>query len=147
MSQTPNTYWFWQLIIKFSAETICLHQSLDRSLSNFEYFICRNNRFVSLPLWRVRKHNTRSVSIFNVKGPVLNGSPLRRSYLGTMIDFETSAASDWVPVIDQVLLTATVFFAYMAGIIPSGGSYTDSQKNKNSFNDVLLPENPIFFGR
>ncbi|KMT05689.1 hypothetical protein BVRB_7g166970 [Beta vulgaris subsp. vulgaris] len=108
--------------------------------------LTRNNRFASLPLWRVRKHNTRSVSIFNVKGPVLNGSPLRRSYLGTMIDFETSAASDWVPVIDQVLLTATVFFAYMAGIIPSGGSYTDSQKNKNSLNDVLLPENAIFFG-
>lgn len=104
--------------------------------------ISRNYR--SSPLsWRVSRHNTRSISICNVKSPVSHGSPLKCSCLGTMIDLESAAISDWVPVIDQVLLTATVFFAYMAGVIPSGGSYINSQ-TKNS-ND-LLPESPIIFG-
>ena len=62
-----------------------------------------------------------------------------------MVQFESAAASDWVLVMDQVLLTASVFLAYMAGVIPSRGSYINSQKNNSK--DPLLPESPIFFGR
>ncbi|XP_021763398.1 uncharacterized protein LOC110728077 isoform X5 [Chenopodium quinoa] len=106
-------------------------------------FPSRNFRSASLPLWRVSKRSTMSVSV-TFRTPVSSGSPMRCSCLGTMIDFESAAVSSWVPVIDQVLLTASVFFAYMAGVIPSGGSYIRSQKNKS--NDLLLPESPIFFG-
>ncbi|XP_021728593.1 uncharacterized protein LOC110695671 isoform X2 [Chenopodium quinoa] len=103
----------------------------------------RNYRSASLPSWRVIKHSIMSVAVISTT-PVFNGSPMRCSCLGTMIDFESAAASSWVPVIDQVLLTASVIFAYMAGVIPSGGSYIRSQTNKS--NDLLLPESPIFFG-
>lgn len=103
----------------------------------------RNYRSASFPIWRVSKHNTVSVSICNVGSSVSHGNPLRCSCLGTMIDIESAAASEWVPFIDQVLLTASVFLAYMAGVIPSGGTYINSQKNNS--ND-LLPDSPILFG-
>uniref|UniRef100_A0A803LAI0 Uncharacterized protein n=1 Tax=Chenopodium quinoa TaxID=63459 RepID=A0A803LAI0_CHEQI len=112
-------------------------------LTTSNIFLSRNFRSASLPLWRVSKRSTMSVSV-TFRTPVSSGSPMRCSCLGTMIDFESAAVSSWVPVIDQVLLTASVFFAYMAGVIPSGGSYIRSQKNKS--NDLLLPESPIFFG-
>ncbi|XP_057534562.1 uncharacterized protein LOC130812930 [Amaranthus tricolor] len=91
------------------------------------------SRSASLPLRRVSRHNPISVS---------NGS--RSNCLGSMVQFESAAASDWVLVMDQVLLTASVFLAYMAGVIPSRGSYINSQKNNSK--DPLLPESPIFFG-
>ncbi|KNA15805.1 hypothetical protein SOVF_094860 isoform A [Spinacia oleracea] len=118
--------------------------------SNFKLQLHRSNSkstnsmSVSVPLWRVSKLTTTSISVCNSRTPVSNGSPMRCSCLGTMINFESAAASNWVPVIDQVLLTASVVFAYMAGVIPSGGSYVKSQKKK--LNDPLLPESPMFSG-
>lgn len=39
------------------------------------------------------------------------------------------ASSEWVPVGDQLLLMASIFLTYLAGVIPAGKSGTNSQKN------------------
>lgn len=104
----------------------------------------RNCKFASHSLWSVSNYSPVLVSSHSIRNPLSRGSSLRYRCLGTMIDFETAAASDWVPVVDQVLLTASVFLTYMAGVIPSGRPYINSQKNKSS--DMLLPESSIFFG-
>ncbi|XP_058103433.1 uncharacterized protein LOC131247003 [Magnolia sinica] len=51
--------------------------------------------------------------------------PSRCCCLGTLIHAENVTSISWIPIVDQVLLMATVAFAYMAGVIPS---------NKVSFN-------------
>ncbi|KAL2945506.1 Cell division protein ZapD [Bienertia sinuspersici] len=116
--------------------------SLFKSQKSFAQKFPRSHRLSSLSLWRASKHN--AISVCKVRSSVSHGSPSRCSCLGTMIDIESAAASEWVPVIDQVLLTASVLLAYMAGAVPSGRSYINSQKN--DLNDMLLPESPIFFG-
>lgn len=53
--------------------------------------------------------------------------------------------SDWVPVVDQVLLMASIFLAYMAGVIPKEKSYFSSQRNVS--NDNAVHESSTFSGR
>ena len=54
-------------------------------------------------------------------------------------------ASDWVPVFDQLLLMASIFLTYMAGVIPTEKSYFSSQRNVS--NDNAFHESSTFFGR
>ncbi|CAH8278927.1 unnamed protein product [Arabidopsis lyrata] len=50
--------------------------------------------------------------------------------LASLADFDGVAGSGWVPIGDQVLLTASIFLTYMAGVIPvqKNSSYS-SRKN------------------
>ncbi|KAH9621068.1 hypothetical protein KSS87_001489 [Heliosperma pusillum] len=105
----------------------------------------RNYQLSSVPLWRVSKYKALSFSSRPNTSTALRGSTMRCSCSGLMIDFESAAPYDWVPVIDQVLLTASVFLTYMAGVLPSEKSYLNSQKKNSSA--VLLRESPVFFGR
>lgn len=54
-------------------------------------------------------------------------------------------ASDWVPVVDQVLLMASIFLAYMAGVIPTEKSYRRSQRSISD--DDAVYESSSFPGR
>lgn len=47
-----------------------------------------------------------------------------------------ATTSDWVPVVDQVLLMASIFLTYMAGVIPTEKSYFSSQRNVSDDNAV-----------
>lgn len=50
--------------------------------------------------------------------------------LASLADFDGIAGSGWVPIGDQVLLTASIFLTYMAGVIPvSKNSSYSSRKN------------------
>lgn len=103
----------------------------------------RNRKVASVPLWSVCKSSPLSISTPNVRSLVSGGNSFKCNCLGTILDFEIAAAPDWVPFIDQVLLTASVFLTYMAGVAPSGRS--DNPQKKSS-SDMMLPESPVFFG-
>ncbi|KAL9228291.1 hypothetical protein vseg_003886 [Gypsophila vaccaria] len=109
----------------------------------FSRKIFRNHQFGSVPQWKVSKHTALSLSSHHSASIVLRGSSMRCNCSGIIVDLENASASGWVPVIDQMLLTASVLLTYMAGVIPSGKSYISSVKNIS--NDALLLENPVVF--
>ncbi|ESQ32408.1 hypothetical protein EUTSA_v10004024mg [Eutrema salsugineum] len=49
--------------------------------------------------------------------------------LASLADFDAVAGSGWVPIGDQVLLMASIFLTYMAGVIPVQNSSYSSRKN------------------
>ena len=49
--------------------------------------------------------------------------------LASLAEFDAVAGSGWVPIGDQVLLIASVFLTYMAGVIPLQNSAYSSTKN------------------
>lgn len=69
----------------------------------------------------------------------------RRRCLGTLVNPENATPLTLVPVIDQVLLMATVAFAYMAGVIPSEKIHFNARKNLPD--QVAQTENSTSSGR
>ncbi|KAK7255928.1 hypothetical protein RIF29_29356 [Crotalaria pallida] len=68
--------------------------------------------------------------------PRLQATPLKCIGLGALVDFDGATTSGLVPVVDQVLLMASIFLTYMAGVIPIEKSITSHQKinsDKNEF--------------
>lgn len=47
----------------------------------------------------------------------------------SLVDSDGITASDWIPFGDQVLLMASIFLTYLAGVIPVQKSSSTSQKN------------------
>uniref|UniRef100_A0A5B7A7Q2 Uncharacterized protein n=1 Tax=Davidia involucrata TaxID=16924 RepID=A0A5B7A7Q2_DAVIN len=64
--------------------------------------------------------------------------------LGTLINSDGASTSDWVSVVNQVLLMASIFLTYMDGVIPAEKSLPNSQKN--ILNDHVVPEDSTFSG-
>lgn len=61
-----------------------------------------------------------SLCIVNPKiNPCAKAGSMRCYCLGTLINTNGATTSEWVPVVDQVLLMASIFLTYMAGIIPA----------------------------
>lgn len=54
----------------------------------------------------------------------------RHRCIGSLINPETAASINWVPFIDQVLLTTSILLAYMGGVIPH-----DKVVNSHSIKD------------
>lgn len=48
--------------------------------------------------------------------------------MGTLINTNGATFSEWVPVVDQVLLMASIFLTYMAGVIPARKLLSSSRK-------------------
>lgn len=78
-------------------------------------------------------------------GPPLQATPLKCIGLGALVDFDGAAASGLVPVVDQVLLMASVFLTYMAGVIPVEKSFTGHQKINSD--KTVFPESSDISGR
>lgn len=92
---------------------------------------CRKNsrngcKLGQLSSWRMFKLGGGGYKILNIRPHLLETS-LMSIGLGTLADFG-SAASDIVPVVDHVLLVASIFLTYMARAIPVEKSYTGGQK-------------------
>lgn len=63
----------------------------------------------------------------------------------SLLNADRAIISEWVPVVDQVLLLASITLTYMAGVIPAGKSLY-SVKTSISAVDVV-PENSSSSGR
>ncbi|CAH8352306.1 unnamed protein product [Eruca vesicaria subsp. sativa] len=59
----------------------------------------------------------------------LGESSFKCACLASLGEFDAVAGSGWVPIGDQVLLMASVFLTYMAGVIPLQNSGYSSRKN------------------
>lgn len=57
--------------------------------------------------------------------------------LTSLADFDGVAGSGWVPIGDQVLLTASIFLTYMAGVIPVQKNSTYSSRKS-----TIVEEDP-----
>ncbi|GAB2298546.1 hypothetical protein Dimus_032612 [Dionaea muscipula] len=112
--------------------------------NSFAKFVGRNSKAASLSFLNIRnrKIKTRFLSSDYIASS-LRKSSFNCNYSGTLIDSESVAASDWIAVTDQVLLMASVFLTYMAGIIPSGKSFADSQRSSTQ---ERLPPGPTILG-
>ena len=62
--------------------------------------------------------------------------------LGSLANPEGASVSSWIPVVDQVLLTASICLTYMAGVIPIKGSYRKDISAERS-----MPESSTSSGR
>lgn len=70
------------------------------------------------------------------------GSTMKCMCLGSLVNPEGATVSNWVPVVDQVLLMASIFLTYMAGVIPLKQSY-----QKDISNESRIAESSTSSGR
>jgi hypothetical protein len=87
---------------------------------------------------------THSVSNLKVS-PCLGGSSLKCSCLGSLINPDGAKSSDWIPVVDQLLLMASIFLTYTSGVIPVRKSFLKFPKNV--YNDDVVSESSTSSGR
>ncbi|GAB4830162.1 hypothetical protein Ancab_019804 [Ancistrocladus abbreviatus] len=129
---------------KLQCRRNCLNEISRKPQKSFVKFVPRNCKVAPISLQKTCKHKTPFTSAKR------KASPRRKSSFscccfGSLIESESAAAADWVPVIDQVLLMASVFLTYMAGVIPTWKSAIHSQRS--IVNDGFLPKNCIIPGR
>ncbi|KAK3193276.1 hypothetical protein Dsin_024586 [Dipteronia sinensis] len=91
---------------------------------------CYHGRYkvVRVSMQKICKFSTSGVESLKVH-PRLSETSLTCSCLGFLVNPDGATASDWVPVGDQVLLMASIFLTYLAGVIPVQKFNTTSQKN------------------
>ncbi|XP_058198198.1 uncharacterized protein LOC131313735 isoform X1 [Rhododendron vialii] len=74
--------------------------------------------------------------VFPKVNPCAKDGSMRCYCLGTWINTNGATFSEWVPVVDQVLLMASIFLTYMAGVIPARKLLSSSRK-RISLDDTL----------
>ncbi|KAG5514719.1 hypothetical protein RHGRI_035944 [Rhododendron griersonianum] len=74
--------------------------------------------------------------VFPKVNPCAKDGSMRCYCLGTLINTNGATFSEWVPVVDQVLLMASIFLTYMAGVIPAQKLLSSSRK-RISLDDTL----------
>uniref|UniRef100_A0A7N2LLL1 Uncharacterized protein n=1 Tax=Quercus lobata TaxID=97700 RepID=A0A7N2LLL1_QUELO len=93
------------------------HQNLTlrmpQSYRKYSYGTCKVLRISTWKMWEL----THSVSYLKLS-PCLRGTSLKGTCLGSLVNPDGATTSDWIPVVDQVLLMASVFLTYTAGVIP-----------------------------
>lgn len=58
-----------------------------------------------------------------------------------------AATSDWVPLVDQVLLLASITLSYMAGVVPNDKSPFNTQTSLPLSVSDMAPDNSSSLGR
>ena len=69
---------------------------------------------------------------------------MKRYCLGALVNAE-NATTDWVPYLDQVLLIASIFLTYIAGVIPAGKLLVCARKS--TLSDSTVPKDSSISGR
>jgi hypothetical protein len=85
-------------------------------------------------------------SLLNLKlSPRLRETSLKFTCLGSLVNPDGATASDWIPIVDQVLLMTSMFLTYTAGVIPARKSYVNCPNN--IYNDDVVSESSNTSGR
>ncbi|XP_028071345.1 uncharacterized protein LOC114273734 isoform X2 [Camellia sinensis] len=104
----------------------------------------RSSRVAQLSSWNACKFS--ALCIANPKiNPYPEHSSMRCHCLGTLMNTDGATTSEWVPVVNQVLLMASIFLTYMAGVIPTKKSLVSSQNGIST--DYALAGDSTFSGR
>ncbi|KAM1031776.1 hypothetical protein ACFX2C_035516 [Malus domestica] len=101
---------------------------LQKVQRKYSYGRCKTVPFLT---WRMCEFTALGIS--NVKVGPFSEASSKCACLGSLVGSDGAIASDWVPIADQVLLTASVFLTYMAGVIP--GRTSSSTFRKGISND------------
>lgn len=88
---------------------------------------CQSLRVVRFSSGDACKFSSLCMVFPNVNPCAKDGS-MRCYCLGTLINTNGATFSEWVPVVDQVLLMASIFLTYMAGVIPARKLLSSSRK-------------------
>ncbi|CAH2044712.1 unnamed protein product [Thlaspi arvense] len=110
-----------------------LHSSKRSFLSrNPHVKVARRKRFGSCNITLKRSGEARKLYVstpLNLGAYLSRGeSSCKCTCLASLADFDAVAGSGWVPIGDQVLLMASIFLTYMAGVIPLQNSGYSSRK-------------------
>ncbi|CAI9107455.1 OLC1v1006808C1 [Oldenlandia corymbosa var. corymbosa] len=60
------------------------------------------------------------------------------------LNSDAAMSAEWVPYADQVLLMASIFLTYIAGVAPAGVPLTDARKS--TLSDSTVPKNSSIYG-
>ncbi|XVF81157.1 hypothetical protein PTKIN_Ptkin15bG0134300 [Pterospermum kingtungense] len=144
---------------EYAASPSCMKLHLHPSFLKPRGFVLRSSNFRTPPskcsygscnvLWLSTWRNWKVVDKYplssNLKvSPCFRETSLRSSCMWSLLDSDGITASGWIPVGDQVLLMASIFLTYLAGVIPVQKSISTSQKNIAD-NDAF-PENSTSSG-
>lgn len=77
--------------------------------------------------------------------PCLRETSLKSTCLRSLVNADGATASDWIPIVDQVLLMTSMFLTYTAGVIPVRKSYVNCPNN--IYNDDVVSESSNTSGR
>lgn len=93
------------------------------------------------PSWKMSELTVPGISTLRVS-PLSGRMISNYTCLGSLVNSEGATASTWVPVVDQLLLMASIFLTYTAGVIPMNQPYKKDVSSENKF-----PESSISSGR
>ncbi|KAI8523206.1 hypothetical protein RHMOL_Rhmol13G0055400 [Rhododendron molle] len=96
---------------------------------------CQSLRVVRFSSGDACKFNSLCM-VFPKVNPCAKDGSMRCYCLGTLINTNGATFSEWVPVVDQGLLMASIFLTYMAGVIPAR-KLLSSSRNRISLGDTL----------
>ncbi|KAL3828133.1 hypothetical protein ACJIZ3_016935 [Penstemon smallii] len=98
--------------------------------SNFRRRSCKVNQ---LSPWKVCK-------LIDPHSRILNRSPKQETRrfccLSALVNADVAITSEWVPIMDQVLLLASITLTYMAGVIPAQKSLYNTQRSNSNVDMV-----------
>ncbi|XAR60984.1 hypothetical protein NMG60_11034550 [Bertholletia excelsa] len=117
------------------------------SLSNTSYIILQSRcAFQSSRVPQFSSRNSCKFSMLYVKDPKVIPFPKESSTkcacFGTLINNDGVTATEWVPIVDQVLLMTSIFLTYTAGVIPAKKLLLRSRNDK--LNDLAPSGEPSF---
>jgi hypothetical protein len=78
------------------------------------FLFCRSCKIVSRKAYKFNVSTSLNLGSSCSQGD----STCKCTCFASLADFDGVAGSGWVPIGDQVLLTASIFLTYMAGVIP-----------------------------
>ncbi|KAL3531127.1 hypothetical protein ACH5RR_010449 [Cinchona calisaya] len=97
-----------------------------------EYFF-RSCKAIQLSSWNSCK---LECSFANRKVYSLQESFTKCHCLGALVNADSLTTSDWVPNVDQVLLMASIFLTYIAGVIPARKPLSEANKSTSNYFEV-----------
>lgn len=98
---------------------------MQTHVRNYSHGSCK----VARPLlWKLSKRSTLGVSALKFRS-CLSERSIKCNCFRALLNPDIETASDWVVVVNQVLLMASIFLTYTAGVIPGEKSCFTSPKN------------------
>ncbi|XP_022771428.1 uncharacterized protein LOC111314387 isoform X3 [Durio zibethinus] len=127
---------------EYAASPSCIRLHLHPSFLKQRRFVHPNSKFRTpkskcsyggckvfwLSTWRNWKVDNPFFSNLKVS-PSFRETSLRSTCMWPLVDSDGITASDWIPIGDQLLLMASIFLTYLAGVIPVQKSSFTFQKN------------------
>lgn len=110
------------------------------SCRKYPYGSCKAIQLSAWKVWGL----THSFSNLKLT-PCLRVTSAKSNCLGSLVNPDGAAASDWIPAVDQVLLMASMFLTYVSGIAPVRKSSTS--RPKKIYSDYASSESSNSSGR